>query len=204
MKSGFYSHEQLVNVAQYKSEDIEQINQRRRQHNRLGYGYQLAFVRLTNRFPAQQPFEIFNDVLSFTSAQLNIPPTAIDAYANRQPTNSEHQEHIRKYLGLRRYDEKEALEINKFVFEEACRLEHTSALLAGIERFFREHDILKPSEDTLRRLIVRQRKNARRYIFNKIAGYLPETLGRELDELATTKKGRSSVMHWLKIPPGIP
>ena len=45
MKSRFYTHEQLVNVARLKPEDIGQIRLRRRQHNRLGFGYQLCFVK---------------------------------------------------------------------------------------------------------------------------------------------------------------
>jgi len=47
---------------------------------------------------------------------------------------SEHQERIRNYLGLRRFDEKAITEINKFIFEEAFRLEQTATLLAGIEQ----------------------------------------------------------------------
>jgi TnpA family transposase len=122
MKSRFYTHEQLVNVARLQPEDIEQIRRRRRPHNRLGFGYQLCFVRLTNRFPAQKPFEIYEDILSFASVQLDIPASVIDTYASRQPTISEHQDHIREYLGLRRFDENEIPEISKFVFDEACRL----------------------------------------------------------------------------------
>ncbi len=145
-------------------ENIEQIRRRRRTHNRLGFGYQLCFVRLTNRFPVQKPFEIYEDILSFASVQLDIPASAIDTYAGRQPTISEHQEQIREYLGLRRFDENEIPEISKFVFEEACRLEQTVALLAGIGRYLREHTILKPSDDTLRRLIAKQRRKAKKPI----------------------------------------
>ena len=92
------THERLVNAAQFGAEDIEQINQCRRQHNRLGYGYQMAFVRLMNRFPNQQPFEILEEILTYTSIQLGLPAKVIDAYAQRQPTISEHQELIRDYL----------------------------------------------------------------------------------------------------------
>ena len=36
-----------------------------RDHNRLGFAYQIGFARLFNRFPAQQPLEINNELLSF-------------------------------------------------------------------------------------------------------------------------------------------
>ena len=42
----------------------------RRSDNRLGLTYQIAFVRLTNRFPAQHPFEVIDELLGFTGAQL--------------------------------------------------------------------------------------------------------------------------------------
>lgn len=204
MKSRFYTHEQLVNVARLTPDDIEQIRQRRRQYNQLGFGYQVCFVRLTNRFPVQTPFEIYEDILSFASVQLNIPVNVIDTYTNRQATVSEHQEQIRNYLGLSRFDEKAITKINKFIFEEAFRLEQTAALLAGIGRYLREHKILKPSDDTLRRLISKQRQKAKTYIFDRICTSLSKDLVLHLDGLLNTQNGNPSSLHWLKFPPGRP
>ena len=124
-----YTHEQLINVAQITAKDIEQINLCRRQHNRLGFGYQLTFVKLANRFPTQQPFEIVEDILVFVSIQLNIPSKSIQAYTYRRQTISEHQEDIRNYLGLQRFDDNVLPKVKQFIFEEACRLDQTSALL---------------------------------------------------------------------------
>ena len=116
----FYSHEQLINFAQFSSKDIEQVNQRRRQYNRLGFGYQLAFVRLVNRFPYQNPFEIIKEISRFVSIQLNIPSENITAYAQRRQTIDEHRDSIRTYLGIKRFGEKELPVVERFIFEEAC------------------------------------------------------------------------------------
>jgi TnpA family transposase len=94
-----YSHEHLVNFAKLSAEDIAEVNRRRRTHNRLGFAYQLVFVRLVNRFPAQQPFEIDDELLTFVSLQLAIPASRIQLYTQRQSTLSGHQEQIRVYLG---------------------------------------------------------------------------------------------------------
>ena len=91
MKTTQYTHEQLVSLAKFTAEDLAEINLRRRPHNRLGFAYQLAFVRLTNRFPTQQPFEVESEILTFISVQLDIPAHLIQIYAQRQPTLSEHQ-----------------------------------------------------------------------------------------------------------------
>ena len=72
MSSLSFSHEQLVRRAKFRTEDFEVINTRRRAHNRLGFAYQLAFVRLANRFPTQQPFEVVEDILTFVSLQVGV------------------------------------------------------------------------------------------------------------------------------------
>ena len=79
-----YTQEQLINVAKFSSDDLAQIGNCRQEHNRLGFGYQLAFVRLLNRFPAQVPFEVLKDILAYVSIQLTIPSENIDSYHQAQ------------------------------------------------------------------------------------------------------------------------
>ena len=93
-----YSHQQLLGQGQLDPNDLQLINQRRRSRNRLGIAYQLAFVRLYNRFPVQSPaFEVDEELLTFVSIQLGLDANLIQAYTSRQPTLSEHQERIREY-----------------------------------------------------------------------------------------------------------
>ena len=141
-----YTQEQLIDISRFNSENIDKIGKCRYEHNRLGFGYQLAFVRLLNRFPTQVPFEAMNDILAYVSIQLSIPSDTIDAYNQRQPTISEHQETIRKYLGLKRFAEADQEGLKNFLFEEACRLETTRAILAKTKRFLIEQSILQPSD----------------------------------------------------------
>jgi hypothetical protein len=101
-----FSHQQLVSVAKLSAEDRDLIYERRRPYTRLGFAYQLAFVRWANRFPAQRPtLEIEEAVLDFVSVQLGLPVHLIHTYAQHQSTLSEHQEEIRVYLELRRFGE---------------------------------------------------------------------------------------------------
>ena len=67
-----YSQQELVLLAKLSSKDIEKIQERRQPYTRLGFAYQLAFVRLTNRVPGQRPFEITEDILTYVSVQLDI------------------------------------------------------------------------------------------------------------------------------------
>jgi Domain of unknown function (DUF4158) len=53
-----FSRDQLKRAAILTEEDFAQLGKCRRPHNRLGFAYQVAFVRLFDRFPQQQPFEL--------------------------------------------------------------------------------------------------------------------------------------------------
>ena len=66
-----------------------QLGKCRRPHNRLGFAYQVAFVRLFNRFPQQEPFELFEELGCFSAAQLGLDADLIELYRKRQPTTSE-------------------------------------------------------------------------------------------------------------------
>ena len=197
-----FTQHQLVEIACLGTDDLEEVNKRRRPHNRLGFAYQLAFVRLLNRFPSQLPFEIEEDeLLTFISVQLNIPPAEIYKYTTRRETIAEHQKHISVYLGLRRFGEAEIKILEQYLFDEACRLEQTNALLTKAEQFLKNQKILCPAQDTLLRLIARQREQSRQHIYQKITETLSAEHKRQLDELIEVDEGRLSPLQALKDGP---
>ena len=89
--SGMFSRDQLKRAATLTEEDYVQLGRCRRPHNRLGFAYQVAFVRLFDRFPQQQPFELFEELVCFSAAQLGLDAGLIELYRKRQPTISEHR-----------------------------------------------------------------------------------------------------------------
>jgi Domain of unknown function (DUF4158) len=93
-----FSRQQLKHAATLTEEDLKQISKCRRPYNRLGFAYQVAFVRLFNRFPRQQPFEIVEELANLSAAQLGFDVGLLEFYRKRQPTISEHQETITRYL----------------------------------------------------------------------------------------------------------
>ena len=199
-----YTREYLIAQAKLTAEDLAQIQQCRHEHTRLGFAYQVAFVRLFNRFPQarwadEQPLEIIEEILTYVGLQLGIPEERMTEYARRQKTVSEHQERIRQYLGLSRFSPDDAA--SDFVFEQACRLEHTHALLAHVKEFLRHRRVLEPADDTLERLIQRRRHEARAFIFEKVSGLLDEAQQRQLDALLAAQSRGSSALHRLKQTP---
>jgi len=196
-----YTQQQLIERATLSVADLAEINQRRQPHTQLGFAYQLAFVRLCNRFPAQVSFEAEEELLTFIGIQLKIPTASINEYTQRRETITEHQTLIRVYLGLQRLEESETLLLNRFLFDEASRLEQTSALLAKAEQFLKDHKILCPAQDTLLRLIVRQREEARQHIYQRISEALSHDGQRNLDRLVEVDESRLSPLQVLKEVP---
>ncbi len=137
MNEPTYTHQDLLRAAKLTPTDTEEIFKCRRSYNRLGFAYQLAFVRLHNRFPTQQPFEIDQELLTYAGMQTDIPITEIEDYVRRQPTLSEHQERIRVYLQLHRLDDDAMEVLEQFLFDEACRLENTGPLMALAKQFLK-------------------------------------------------------------------
>src|SRR5216683_5110878 len=86
-----FSRHQLKRAGALTEDDLAQIGKCRRLHNRLGFAYQVSFVRLLNRFPREQPFEVLDELVSFSAAQLGIEASLIEFYRKRQPTITEHQ-----------------------------------------------------------------------------------------------------------------
>ena len=177
----------------------------RRDHNRLGFAYQVGFVRLFNRLPAQQPLEIEDELLQFISVQVNLDVRRIEEYAVRQHTVSEHQLRVRAHLGRQLFGPDAAEALEAFLFEEAFRLEHTSALQARAETFLLEQGILHPAESTLVRVIGEQRRRARQQIFAEIAARLPADVSHTLDELLQVRSGGAiSGLQRIKATPSRP
>ena len=63
-----FSRGQMVREASLTEADLAEVAKCRRDHNRLGFAYQIGFVRLFSRFPAQQPLEICDELLELRRA----------------------------------------------------------------------------------------------------------------------------------------
>ena len=139
----YYPRDLITERVRFTPADHAQITHCRGVHNRLGFAYQMGFVRLTGRFPAQQPLEMLHDLLVWVAREVGIDPSAIEAYAQRRQTVSEHQLLLQGSLGLRPCGPAERDLLGRFLREEALRLESTPALIAQAEAFLRAAPDLK-------------------------------------------------------------
>jgi hypothetical protein len=72
-----FSRDQLKRPATLTEENFPAARQVPAPHNRLGFAYRVAFVRLFDRFP-QQPFELIEKVVCFIAAQLRLDARLIE------------------------------------------------------------------------------------------------------------------------------
>ena len=170
---------------------MNEVAKCRRDHNRLGFAYQIGFARLFNRFPAQQPLEINDELLSFVAVKMNIDPERISDYAAWQHTVSEHQARIQQYLGLRPFDLDESNALERFTFEESCRLEQTAPLLARAQEFLKERRVVFPAESTLLRLVGEQKKLAHESIVTRIADSFSSEMAKTINRLLDIQPGET-------------
>lgn len=194
------SQRSLIEYGTFSTEDLVQINKCRGMHNKLGFGYQLAFIRLLNYLPGIKPFEVMEEILIYSALQLEINTDEIKLYEANRTKVSDHQQEIIKYLNYILYNATSQTQLEQFVFNEALRLEAHSLLRMQAINFLKANNILLPTENTINRLISSERKKARKHIFEIIHEKLPNYAPIKLNDLLIAQEG-SSKLERLKKPP---
>ena len=186
------SRPRLIRDATFLEADRREIALRRGPHNRLGFAYQVAFVRVLGRFPQQAPLEIDGEILRFAALQLGADAETIHAYERRQQTVSEHQQRIGEYLRLRTFDTAVGERLARFLEDEALRLDRTASLLARARGWLRDEHVLAPADSVLRRAVGAARHKARALLTQRMAERLSAPMRDRLDESpsATTSRIR--------------
>ena len=112
MSAVAFPQPELVRVAKLSPPDLTRIQECRHLHTRLGFAYQLAFVRLANRFPTQEPLEVVEEIATYVSVQLDMTPAIIQRYQKQRRTIINHQQEICTYLKLKPLGEAEISLLN--------------------------------------------------------------------------------------------
>ena len=193
------SRPRLVRDATFLEADRREIALRRGSHNRLGFAYQVAFVRVLGRFPQQAPLEIDGEILRFAALQLSADAETIHAYARRQQTVSAHQRRIGQYLRLRTFDTAAGEQLARFLEDEALRLDRTGSLLARAWGWLRDEHVLAPADSALRRAVGGARQKARALLTQRMAERLSASMRDRLDALvAVGDDDPHSPLHRIK------
>jgi len=77
------SRPRLNREGTFLGEDRLEVRRRRPDHNRLGFAYQIAFVRILGRFPRHKPLETDEEILRYAALQLGTSPDGSHRCARR-------------------------------------------------------------------------------------------------------------------------
>jgi|GEM_PF-5210679 len=200
----YVPQEILTKLGKITDQERLWIKQCRYKATKLGFCYQLIFVKVFNHFPKQEPLELYGPVLAYASLQTHIDTKEIEYYKKRTPTISEHQRTISAKLGLKYFDEEAKFQLSDFLHQEAFQIDQDSILMTKTRHFLRTEKIIEPAEYILKRLIAYQRKMVKKLIFEKISFLLTPHLKEQMNNLLHQPDQGTSLFQQFKFPPSIP
>lgn len=197
------ARQEILALGKITQADTACIRQCRTKGTQLGFSYQLAFVKIRNYFPQQNPFEIENDILHYVGYQLGLPVELIKPYQEHRILIHKHQYKIKQYLGLHEYDAVAKEKLAAYILEQTYQTDQISLLVPKAQCFLKEQGILQPALSTLRRIVGTYRDLASNDIELRLTKELSEQSKENLKALLIVNEKRS-LLWKLKRPPGVP
>ena len=163
-------------------DDLENIRQRRRPENRIGFALQLCALRYPGR--ALAPGEMIpREVLSFVGAQLGVPADALLTYATRRQTRQQHMDTLREIYGYKTFTGRGARDLREWTFGQAEDARSNEDLAHRFIVRCRETSTILPAVSTIERLCADALVAAERRIETRIAENLTADVRDHLDKL---------------------
>ncbi|AKG05845.1 hypothetical protein AAV35_013740 (plasmid) [Salimicrobium jeotgali] len=136
----------------FSNSDLELINKRRRDENRLGFAVQLAVLR----HPGWSYTHIKNiptSLLTYIANQINADPSSIRRYPQRENTLWDHLKEIRTKFKFVAFTLKEYRKTFKHLYQLALENGESMYLLDEGLKFLRKNKVILPAITTLERMV---------------------------------------------------
>ncbi len=201
--AGSPSRADLERVFFLDDEDMDLVNQRRRDHMKMGFALQLVTVRWLGTF-LDDPLNVPVSVLEFVAGQLGVAdPLVVDKYGERVKTLSDHQLEIRRAEGLRDFTEAQEELAGWVAAWSWTSGDGPKAIFLDAIAWMRERKILLPGVSRLARLVARVRDDTTHRLWAELEGLLTPVQRRVLDRLLEVPPGKrvSDLERWRKGPP---
>lgn len=162
--------------------DLEQIGQRRRAHNKMGFALQLCALRYPGRLLA--PGETIPiEVLRFLAGQIGIEAGDLTGYATREETRHNHLAQLRDLYGFKSFTGRGAAELRQWLLDQALHATSNEDLAEQFIARCRQTQAILPGISTIERLCAEMLVEAERQIDATIANRLDSKMRRRLDVL---------------------
>ncbi len=190
----------------FSNQDLEIINKRRREENRLGFAMQLAVLRYPG-WSYTHVKDIPDSVKQYIAKQINADHSSLRLYPQRENTLWDHLKEIRNEYGFITFTLKEYRMIFKHIYQLALENGDAIHLLHESIDFLRKNKVILPAITTLERMVWEARAMAERKIFNTVSQSLSDHQKEKLEEIITSQhqsESNKTILGWLKEPHGHP
>lgn len=186
------SPEELARHFHFDDTDRVLIEQRRGDHNRLGFALQLGTVRFLGTFLAN-PVEVPPSVIAYVGQQINVLETAcLPRYLERKQTRHAHSTEIRKFYQYQDFkDPRWRFRLTRWLYARAWLTnERPSHLFDLASHWLMQRKVLLPGATTLTRLIAQIRDRASLRTWQRLAALPSDEQRTRLDTLLSVPEGR--------------
>ncbi|CDO03707.1 Transposase, TnpA family [Oceanobacillus picturae] len=190
----------------FSKRDLEIVNKRRREENRLGFAVQLAVLRYPG-WPYTHIKSIPESVIHYISKQIGATPSSISLYPQRENTLWDHLKELRSEYDFVTFTLREYriafMHLHQLAFENGDAIH----LLHECIDFLRKNKIILPAITTLERMVWEARAMAEKKLFNTVSQSLTNEQKGKLEEIITSQhpsESNKTILGWLKEPPGHP
>lgn len=190
----------------FSKRDLEIVNKRRREENRLGFAVQLAVLRYPG-WPYTHIKSIPESVIHYISKQIGATPSSISLYPQRENTLWDHLKELRSEYDFVTFTLREYRIALKHLHQLAFENGDAIHLLHECIDFLRKNKIILPAITTLERMVWEARAMAEKKLFNTVSQSLTNEQKGKLEEIITSQhpsESNKTILGWLKEPPGHP
>ena len=195
------SEDELARDWSLSSADLAVIAECRSGDHRRRFALQLCVMRRHGCFLddyRRVPVKIVNHL----SRQLGLAPVLFLDRPGRAQTEREQSLRIRRYLGIRDFDQQAAIELRQWLRPRAIEGRTAAELLRHAEDKLRDWRVMVPAMSTLERLVGAEVTHATTGLFDMVATRLPPSLREAIALLVEVPEGdaRSSLFRLKDYP----
>lgn len=169
----------------FSKRDLEIINKRRREENRLGFAVQLAVLRYPG-WSYTHIKSILDSVIHYISKQIGATPSLLSLYPQRENTLWDHLKEIRSEYDFVTFTLKEYRMVFKHLHQSALENGDAVHLLHECIDFLRKNKIILSAITTLERMMWEARAMAEKKLFNTVSESLTNDQKEKFDGVGKT------------------
>lgn len=186
------------------AQDLALIQQRRGDHNRLGFAVHLCSLR----FPgAALPDDVTppEALLTWLARQLDLEPGLWPRYARRAETRREHLRELQFWLGLTPFGRHHFRSEVEHLMALATQTDRGIVLAMALVERLRYQRVILPPIDVIERVCAHALIRGTQRVYEALTAPLTPGQLASLDRLLQPREGaRGSTLAWLRQPPGAP